>query len=119
LISAVAIDQFDGGERAASTAQHGEGAVAIPHVGGMDDDAANHVDASGKRPAWPRLRAKASPQAVGLAELADSAAVLRIIADAPNGRPPDRFLFFRETVCRRMTAGSKSVGGDVSKLSLR
>lgn len=39
LISAVAIDQRDEGEQPACTAQHGEGAVAILHIGGMDDDA--------------------------------------------------------------------------------
>jgi uncharacterized protein with von Willebrand factor type A (vWA) domain len=39
LISAVAIDQRDEGEQAARTAQYGEGAVAILHVGGMDDNA--------------------------------------------------------------------------------
>jgi len=40
LIPAVAIDQRDEGEQAACTAQHGGGgAVAILHVGGMDDDA--------------------------------------------------------------------------------
>jgi hypothetical protein len=39
LISAVAIDQRDEGEQAACTAQHGEGAVTILHVGGMNDDA--------------------------------------------------------------------------------
>jgi hypothetical protein len=39
LISAVAIDQRDEGEQAARTAQHGEGAVTILHVGGMNDDA--------------------------------------------------------------------------------
>ena len=39
LISTVAIDQFDEGEQAACTAQHGECAVAILHVGGMNDDA--------------------------------------------------------------------------------
>ena len=39
LISAVAIDQRDEGEQAACTAQHDECAVAILHVGGMNDDA--------------------------------------------------------------------------------
>ena len=39
LISAVAIDQRDEGEETACTAQNGEGAVTILHVGGMNDDA--------------------------------------------------------------------------------
>ena len=39
LVSTVAIDQRDEGEQAACAAQHGEGAVTILHVGGMNDDA--------------------------------------------------------------------------------
>jgi len=39
LIAAVAIDQFDEGKQPTCATQHGDGAVAILHVGGMNDDA--------------------------------------------------------------------------------
>ena len=38
LISAVAINQRDEGKQAARAAQHDEGAIAILHVGRMNDD---------------------------------------------------------------------------------
>ena len=44
MITAVAVDQLDEGEQPTRATQHGEDAIAILHVGRMDDDAQQEAE---------------------------------------------------------------------------